>query len=339
MKKTLISGIVLTTLCATAQAENPVNTDVYGSLRIGLDHIDANSNDDGLNGRDFLSRVGIKANQQLTDTLQVTGQLEYGMDADIKQKNEPRLRLANVGVKGNFGAVYYGSQTTLWHKLVRGAYFSDGNDSLRQGAIRDDDLIQYYYQQGGLLLAAGLQAEERDGDDIDQYMAGAEYQLGALKLQAAYSKDNQGDNKGDLLGARIWYKINDAFTLSALTHQASKDYDLYSGNSSGDVKTDSVKAVSSCSTEQRATHALYAQYRFGANMLHSRYAINQCDDAGDADSVKVEYVRFISKKFRAWVAYEKLTQDDDRLEVASAGTAKASEDNVSAIQLGARFDF
>lgn len=339
MKKTLISGIVLTTLCATAQAENPVNTDVYGSLRIGLDHIDANSNDDGLNGRDFLSRVGIKASQQLTDTLQVTGQLEYGIGADFGQKSQPELRLANVGVKGNFGAVYYGSQTTLWHKLVRGAYFSDGNDSLRQGAIRGDDLIQYYYQQGGLLLAAGLQAEGRDGDDIDQYMAGAEYQLGALKLQAAYSKDNRGDNKGDLLGARIWYKINDAFTLSALSHQASKDYDLYSGNSSGDVKTDSVKAVSSCSAEKRATHALYAQYRFGANMLHSRYAINQCDDAGDADSVKVEYVRFISKKFRTWLSYEYITLDDERLETAVAGSAKASEDNVSAIQLGARFDF
>lgn len=337
--KTLLSTAIAALISTSVYAENDVNTDFYGSLRIGIDSVDANSDDDGANGRDYLSRVGIKANQKISDDLTVTGQLEYGMDADFGQKSEPKLRLAQVGLKGDFGSIHYGSQTTLWHKLVRGAYFSDANDSLRQGAIRDDDLIQYYYKTGGLTLAAGTQVEGRDGDDFDQYMLGAEYKTGPLKVQAAYSQDNRGDNNGSLFGARVWYKATDALTLSALTHLADDEYDLYAGNSSGNVKTDTVKAVSTCTTEDRATHAVYAQYKFGQNMIHSRYALNTCDDSGDADSIKIEYVRHITKKFRTWVAFEQISQDDDRVEMPEDGKAKASEKNISAIQIGTRFDF
>ena len=333
-KKTVVAASLATLMAASAQAANDVNSKVYGSLRIGVDSIDAKTKDDGANGRDFLSRVGVKADQKINDSLTVTGQLEYGIGADFGQKSSPELRLANVGLKGDFGSVTFGSQTTLWHKFVRGAYFSDGNDSLRQGTIRDDDLIQYYYKNGGLTLGAGTQVEGRDGDDFDQYMLGGEYKMGALKLQAAYSKDNRGDNKGDLIGARAWYKITDAVTVSALTHQASKDYDLYGGNSAGNVKTASLKNPVGACAEDRTTNAAYAQYKFGSNMVHTRYAVNSCDNSGDATSVKVEYVRYVTKKFRTWVSYEDISLDDKRK--AANG---AAEDSISAIQLGTRFDF
>ena len=334
MNKTLLTATIATLMTASVQAANDVNSKVYGSLRIGIDSIDANTKDDGANGRDFLSRIGVKADQKITEGLKVTGQLEYGIGADFGQKSSPELRLANVGLKGDFGSITFGSQTTLWHKFVRGAYFSDGNDSLRQGAIRDDDLIQYYYKNGGLTLGAGTQVEGRDGDDFDQYMFGGEYKAGALKVQAAYSKDNRGDNNGDLLGLRAWYKIGDAVTLSAVSHQASKDYDLYGGNSAGNVKTASLKNPVGACAEDRTTNAAYAQYKFGANMLHTRYGVNSCDKSGDATSVKVEYVRFVSKKFRTWVSYENISLDDKRKAANSA-----AEDSISAIQLGSRFDF
>lgn len=332
--KTLLAVSIAAMMATSVQAAEDINSNVYGSLRIGIDSIDAKTADDGVNGRDFLSRIGVKADQTIGNGLKVTGQLEYGIGADFGQKSAPELRLANVGLKGDFGSVSFGSQTTLWHKFVRGAYFSDGNDSLRQGAIRDDDLIQYYYKQGGLTLGAGLQVEGRDGDDVDQYMLGGEYKAGALKVQAAYSMDNRGDDKGDLLGARVWYKVTDALTLSALTHQASKDYDLYGGNSAGNVKTASLKNPVGGCEEDRSTNAAYAQYKFGSNMIHTRYAVNSCDQSGDASSVKVEYVRFVSKKFRTWVSYEDISLDDKRV-AANA----AAEDSISAIQLGTRFDF
>lgn len=333
-QKTVLAASLAALMAASAQAANDVNSNVYGSLRIGIDSIDANTKDDGANGRDFLSRIGIKANQKINDKLTVTGQLEYGIGADFGQKSAPELQLANVGVKGDFGSVTFGSQISMWHKFVRGAYFSDGNDSLRQGTVRDDDLIHYYYKNGGLTVGVGTQVEGRDGDDFDQFTVGSEYKTGALKLQAAYTKDNRGDNKGDLIGARAWYTVSDALTLSALTHQASKDFDLYGGNSAGNVKTASLKNPVGGCAEDRSTNAAYAQYKLDSGMVHTRYAINSCDKSGDATSVKVEYVHYITKKFRTWVSYENISLDDKRK--AANG---AAEDSISAIQLGTRFDF
>jgi len=53
-----------------------------------------------------------------------------------------------VGHSGDFGKITYASQTIICHKFVRGAYFSDGLDSLRQGVIRDDGMLQWEKIQG-----------------------------------------------------------------------------------------------------------------------------------------------------------------------------------------------
>ena len=339
MKTFCYAGALI--LASNAVVADEVKTSFYGSLRMGMDYVDANTVDDAANGRDFLSRIGAKASISLADGLTGLAKVEYGIRGDdgvnFSQNQKPGLRQVYVGLKGDFGAVTYGSQTILWHKFVRSAYFSDGNDSLRQGAIRDDDFLQWEKTTGNWRFGAALQTENQDGDSFDQYQLAAQYSTGPVKLQAALAADQRGDNTGNLYGVRAWYKASDRITLSAFYHLAEDDFDMYAGNSSGDVRLKSATAsgnvggVTTCTTEERSTAGIYGKWREDQNQVHLRYAVNACDLSGDVSSIKVEYIRYLSKKFRMWASYEQLDNDDSRL--------PSTGEDMSQLQLGARFDF
>ena len=65
--------------------------------------------------------------------------------------------------------------------------------------------------------------------------------------------------------------------------------------------------------------------------MHARYAVNSCEIKGDVSSIKVEYIRYFSKKFRMWASFEQLDNDATRL--------PSTGEDMSAMQLGVRFDF
>jgi len=331
---------VLLLSCASANASD-VDSSFYGSLRLGADYVDSGTSDDAANGRDYLSRVGVNAEVQLTDGLTGVGKVEYGLRGDdgvnFNQNQKAGMRQIYVGLKGNFGTVTYGSQTIIWHQYVRSAYFSDGVDSLRQGAIRDDDMLQWQKTYNNWKFGAAIQTERQDGDSIDQYQVAAQYKNQHLKLQAALAADQQGENTGNLYGFRAWYDISKAFTVSAFYHLAEEDFDLYKGNSSGNVRLVSaeesgkVGGVTACVDEDRSTVGLYGKWRQDNNQIHARYAVNSCEIKGDVSSIKVEYIRYFSKEFRLWASFEQLDNDTTRL--------PSTGENMSEVQLGVRFDF
>jgi predicted porin len=318
-----------------------VDSSFYGSLRLGADYVDSGTVDDAANGRDYLSRVGVNAKVQLSEGLTGLGKIEYGLRGDdgvnFNQNQKAGMRQVYVGLKGKFGTVTYGSQTILWHQYVRSAYFSDALDSLRQGAIRDDDMLQWQKSYNNWKFGAAIQTEQQDGDSIDQYQVAAQYHNQKLKLQAALASDEQGENTGNLYGVRAWYNINEAFTVSAFYQLAEQDFDLYKGNSSGNVRLVSAKesgkigGVTACADEERSTTGIYGKWRQGNNQVHARYAVNACEIKGDVSSIKVEYIRYFSKQFRLWASFEQLDSDTSRL--------PATAEDMSEVQLGARFDF
>ena len=339
-KLIFINALLLSSLGAHAN-ENPVNSSFYGSIRLGADYVDSGTSDDAVNGRDYLSRVGINADVQLADGITGLAKVEYGLRGDdgvnFEQNDGVGLRQIYVGVKGKYGAVTYGSQTIIWHQYVRSAYFSDALDSLRQGAIRDDDMLQWQNTYDNWKFGAAIQTEKQDGDSIDQYQLAAEYKNKSFKFQAALAADQQGENTGNLYGVRAWYDISDAFTVSAFYHLAEADFDIYNGNSSGNVRLVSaeesgkVGGVTTCAGEERTTAGLYGKWRQGNNQVHARYAVNSCDIKGDVSSIKVEYIRYLSKKFRVWASFEQLDNDTTRL--------PSTAEDMSELQLAARFDF
>lgn len=326
--------------CMSANAAD-VDSSFYGSLRLGADYVDSGTSDDAANGRDYLSRVGVNAEVKLTDDLIGVGKIEYGLRGDdgvnFNQNEKAGMRQIYVGLKGKFGTVTYGSQTIIWHQYVRSAYFSDGLDSLRQGTIRDDDMLQWQKSYDNWKFGAAIQTEKQDGDSIDQYQVAAQYQNKKLKLQAALAADQQGENTGNLYGVRAWYDLNKNFTVSAFYHLAEQDFDLYKGNSSGNVRLVSAKdngkvgGVTACTDEERSTAGLYGKWRQDNNQVHARYAVNSCEIKGDVSSIKVEYIRYFSNKFRLWASFEQLDNDTARL--------PSTGENMSEMQLGVRFDF
>lgn len=340
--KSLLATSIFLLTCSTANAGVEVlNTNFYGSIRLGADFIDAGTSDDAANGRDFLSRVGVKASMDLGNELTGITQLEYGMRGEdgvnFVQNEKAGLRQIFVGVRGGFGKITYGSQTLLWHKFVRGAYFSDGLDSLRQGAIRDDDLLQWEKVSGHWKFGAGLQMEKQDGDSFDQYQLAAQYTQGDFKLQSAISMDQRGEETGNLYGVRAWYKVHDNVTISGFYHFAEQEYDLYGGNSSGNVRLVSamdngkVGGATSCHGEKRTTAGVYSRWTKGNHQVHARYAVNSCNVQGDIDSIKIEYIHTLSNSFKLWTSFEQLNNDTARL--------PSTGENMSAMQVGARVDF
>lgn len=309
----LAAAVSLSLLISGTAIAGETKTSAYGSVRLSLE-----KNEEALDSQDELSRFGIKGSTKLDNGMTAVGRFEYGVD--FHQNTAPKLRLGFVGLKGEFGEIYHGSQTTLWHKFVRGAYFSDGKDSLRMYAIRDDGLTQYYYKKGNFKLGLGVQTEDKDGNNIDTIQAGAEYKANGFKGQVALVKDkntdpaNQADkNEGQVLGVRLWYTTGPV-TVSAFTHRASDDFDY--------------KASNLCAGEKTTTDGIYGAYKTGAHKVHARYAVNDCDVKGEKTSTKLEYVNHIDKKFRVWAAIEKQSGDEARI-----------ADDITISNLGVRYDF
>ncbi|MDX2367460.1 MAG: hypothetical protein QNK36_03500, partial [Colwellia sp.] len=67
VKKVCYAGLLMA--ASNAAVADDVKTSFYGSLRMGMDYVDAGTADDAANGRDFLSRVGAKASVSLADGL------------------------------------------------------------------------------------------------------------------------------------------------------------------------------------------------------------------------------------------------------------------------------
>lgn len=309
----LAAAVSLSLLMSGVAIAGDTQTTAYGSVRLSVEN-----NEGKVDSQDELSRFGIKGSTKLGNGLTAVGQFEYGVD--FHQNAAPKLRLGFVGLKGEFGEIYHGSQTTLWHKFVRGAYFSDGKDSLRMYTIRDDGLTQYYYKKGGFKLGLGVQTEDKDGNNIDTVQVGGEYKSGGFKGQFALVKDKNTDpsdkadkNEGQVLGVRLWYTAGPV-TVSAFTHRASDDFDYKTG--------------SLCVGEKTTTDGIYGAYKTGAHKIHARYAVNECDVKGEKTSSKVEYINHLDKKFRVWVAVEQ--QSGDKARIA---------DDVLISNLGVRYDF
>lgn len=312
MKMTKIATAITLSMMAGVAVAGETTTTAYGMVRVSLEN-----NEGAIDSQDELSRFGIKGSTKMDNGLTAFGRIEYAISYD--QGAAPGLRQSFVGLKGDFGEITHGSQTTVWHKFVRGAYFSDGKDSLRMYTIRDDGLTQYMYKTGGFKLGLGVQTEDKDGNNVDTIQAGAEYKTGGFKGQIALVKDNNTDssdptdeNEGQILGARVWYTTGPV-TVSAFTHRASDDFDY--------------KASNLCVGEASNTDGIYGAYKAGAHKVHARLAKNSCEDSGDIESTKLEYVNVMDKKFKLYASLELLSDGRD------------SDEDVTITNLGALYSF
>ena len=179
---------------------------IYGRFWPRVTYSDVSDGDSSTDITDALSRVGIKANTQITETLSAVLHGEW--DVDIEQNGDfGTARLAYVGLKSEgLGMVAIGKQWDPYFNVVaevtdifyhRASPFGYDN----QGPFRSTNLVTYANSIGGLSINAGLQVDGVSGssdggtrsDNVDAASVGASLRSGPVYIGVSYLRQNRDD--------------------------------------------------------------------------------------------------------------------------------------------------
>lgn len=259
--------------CGDLAAQTISGVEFYGSLRTQAEAVRPDR-DDRLDAyasfRDAYSRVGLKVDHPLGGGLALTGQLELPFDSANVRMRDPydqgdaarphgeRIRLAQLGLRGRFGAVSYGQQWMPYYNAIAAPvdmFSSYYSGFATYTVFRVAQTLSYATPEvGGLSLAAaytGSSGNARSTSRIDapRRQLAATYSLGDTRL--AIGLDDGGD---------AGYGRNRLLGLSA-SHQAGALYlamkyeRFHTGNRRG----------SSFSSDGNQAINLFASYAMGAS--------------------------------------------------------------------------
>ena len=180
---------------------------IYGRFWPRITYSDVDGGDSSTDITDALSRVGIKANTQITETLSAVLHGEWDVDIE-KNGNFGDARQAYVGLKSvGLGMVAIGKQWDPYFNVVaevtdifyhRASPF--GYD--QQGPFRSSNLVTYANSLGGLSINAGMQVDGTSGsnndggthsDNVDAASVGASLRSGPVYIGVSYLRQNQDD--------------------------------------------------------------------------------------------------------------------------------------------------
>ncbi|MCQ1058231.1 porin [Photobacterium sp. ZSDE20] len=171
MKKTLLAVAIPAVLFAhSASAVEILKTDealvdFYGQLRTQLEK----SEDDDVTLNAGSSRAGVQAQYAVTDSVDIFGQVEFGLQGNGGELNN---RLHFVGVDTDYGKIAFGRQWLVSDDIYGADYsYFFGGTALRystlSGALHDS-LIKYNYEGENFIVAANYGLSE---DDSNQELA------------------------------------------------------------------------------------------------------------------------------------------------------------------------
>ena len=227
-----------------AVAEEPMikDTDVsiYGRFWPRVTYNDVDGGDSSTDITDALSRVGIKANTQITETLSAVLHGEWDVDIE-KNGNFGDARQAYVGLRSeDLGMLAIGKQWDPYFNTVaevtdifyhRASPF--GYD--QQGPFRSSNLVTYSNGFGGLSLNAGMQVDGTSGsndggthsDNVDAASVGASLSSGPVYIGVSYLRQNQDDNNRDrnYFGVGGSLNVNDDIYLAVTYQYIADNYD------------------------------------------------------------------------------------------------------------------
>ncbi|MAM87196.1 MAG: porin [unclassified Hahellaceae] len=301
MKKTLLaSAVTLATLTTgTFAADTTPQIDsaaalaqrldsmpqVYGNIQLAWIYSDADKNISS-NGTDIDffegstvsgledngSTIGFTDDHEISPGLEAFMKIELdGFEADDKAKGRGRIKLdeAYIGVKGDFGQVWVGSDDSQYEILIDGIYqyyevIAIDTNTGTFYSTGEGNLLQYTSPSfSGLTVHAAVELdsgfEDEDGNEVgsdNPYQLGVQYADHSFSLAVAMDS-NDSTNVGNSYGIRGAYQLGD-LELSA---QYSMTEDL------------------------RDDYGLMAIYSMGANTFAASYELSSPDGAGDDKSV------------------------------------------------------
>ena len=255
-------------------AEKDTEVSVYGRFWPRVTYKDAGG-EGSTDITDALSRVGISATTQVSETL--TAMIKGEWDVDIEANGDfGDARQAYVGLRSSdFGLVAIGKQWDPYYNVVaevtdifyhRSSPF--GYDY--EGPFRSNNLVRYSNSFMGLTIDSGLQVNgapengagdkkfpddhnffrtnsdvSSDSDNVDAASIGVSYRMGNAYLGASYLRQNRDDKgiKRDSFGVGGSVNLTEALYLAA-TYQYIQDNSDMAGEDRDIYTLDVVGAIS-----------------------------------------------------------------------------------------------
>ncbi|HLS57576.1 MAG TPA: porin [Zeimonas sp.] len=331
MKKSLLALAVLGAFSGTAMGQTGVT--LYGRVDAGIGVADSDTpgGDETAmlwSGVQSATRIGIRGTEDLGSGLQVTFNIEAGIEVDTGELSNPTrmwARRAVVGLAGAFGEINVGRDYTPGYRSIGTTDVMDlglfGNWKVfsSNGGIttRASNGLHYVSPEwSGLTLRAMYAAGEADdvsrpSGDGDMYGLSGVYENGRLTAQAYYQsrKFDNGLNDTDRVdeyGAGAQYRFG-AYRVALGYGMA--DTGLPGG---GSVKHDA--------------WSIGLDARLGVGEVLFNYVAQEVDLAGDpkATSFGIAYVHPVSKHTNFYVSYGRLDNDrgaDFTLRASASRTA------------------
>lgn len=296
MKKSLIALAVAGVVSAPAFAATS-NVDVYGTIRMSVDHVSAGDsatggNNDGWQIADRVSRIGFKGSEDLGGGLKAVWQIEQQINAtDPVQTGAAagttidtafggaNLRNTFVGVNGGFGTVLVGRHDTPYKLVGSADLFADtaaDSQASATGIIgrngfdtRANGTLAYISPDfSGFHFAAAVIPGENNIGGVGGATTNANNARG---LMDSYSL--AGIYKNGPLNVGLGYEKHDAKTTTTETVATDKGIDAIKANvgyTFGDFK---VGYTYERSDDQRANTAANPQSTDTAHLLSVAYGM------------------------------------------------------------------
>ncbi len=233
MKKTLIALGVTAALAGIAQAaEN--STTLYGSLGYETQLKQKNHDNDNDKTWDLetaTAKLGVKGTEVLNNGLEAFYKFEFGFDTTGKKSEGlNKTKKAYIGVKGGFGTLTLGNQSSLYgdvteyNDIYQDNWFDDRNhyDSGLKKAIKYESPNFSGFQAGvAAVLDGSHEVIKGDEDDFNAAQAGLWYDQNGFYTGLAYAWTDEKKGTHELWGAALGYS-NDQFQVGlGAEHAAS----------------------------------------------------------------------------------------------------------------------
>lgn len=334
MKKSLIALAVAGAFAAPAFAASS-NVDVYGKLRMSVDHISTSgAGSDGWQIADRVSRLGFKGSEDLGGGLKAVWQIETELGIDTTRtatSQDIANRNTFVGLAGGFGTVLLGRHDTPYKLAGSADLFGDtAADSQKSGTgiigrngfdTRASNTLAYVSPtwSGFSFAGAVIPGEELSGTGAandanglaDSYSVAAFYANGPLSLSAGYESYGGETASTVATGAadKTGWKLNASYTIGdakiGLTYENADD----------------TNAAAGVTTEKEDTAILASlAYGMGPITLAAQYGKYDQKDTNatkndDLTRWTVGAIYSLSKRTSAYVAY-----NSDDYGTATGGT-------------------
>lgn len=245
--KTLVLAMAST---APAGLLAAVDIDFYGSLRMQAETVHPDSSAEFAKGgnssysniRDAYSRLGVSANWQANDDINLFGQLEVPVDTANFKIQDPYddrrdLRVAQVGVSGDFGTLAYGQMWLPFYNAI--SYKVDRFSTYYSGyatwaTFRTFNTVSYYSPDfNGVSFGAAAilkdTSDRADTVDHNRYQFTATYNANGTDFSVGMDQeDSRADTR--LLGAALGQQIDNiylAVKLEQRTQKGAKDLNVF----------------------------------------------------------------------------------------------------------------